>query len=426
MAERKVLLACIVSSMLGVLFSSFFHSNLTAVNFYSDIGSFWGRNWVSQGLVPYSTPELFEYPPMSGLLIYAARQFGGVVSIYLGSTYDGYYLGFSILSIAAAGVLGWSAWRLSRALGTRLSPAYFLLPTMLIYSVYNFDLFNALFILLGLQFFLEKRKGWSALFIGLALATKLVAGVLLPVLLLNLPSWRDRGRYLVISLAIGGAFFLPIAVFNPGFFGQFISFYRGWGLEDAWYIWIFGDPFSSAARVFGIILLGILLLRVYTLKMPLVQQSFLALSAYLLSTTIYAPQFNVMLVPLLAVLALNSPFVFSMDVFNSLIILTWFTVPTGPQSGPTYAWTVPQLMALLRSGSLALLCASMAAGTGHSIVGWFRRSPSLDRYLKPDQLKARLTSRTLRTLRIREFDPSTLLRKSPRARKRWAPPQRES
>jgi hypothetical protein len=101
--------------------------------------------------------------------------------------------------------------------------------------------------------------------------------------------------------------------------------------------------------------------------MPLVPRSFIALSAYLLGTYIYAPQFNVMLIPLMAVLAVTSPFVYLLDVFNALIILTWFTVPDS-----THPWTLPQAMALLRSASLALLSLSIASSSGHSLISWIR------------------------------------------------------
>jgi hypothetical protein len=264
-------------------------------------------------------------------------------------------------------VLGWSTWRLANALGTRLNPAYFLLPSMVIYGIYNFDLFNALFIVLSLQLFVEKRRDSSAILLGVALATKFVAGVMLPIFLIELSGGKERVRYLALSLVAAGLFFVPIALVNFGYFNQFLNFYSNWGLEDAWYIWIFGDPFSHAAKVFGLVLLAALLIRVYTLKMPLVQKSFLALSAYLLSTYIYAPQFNIMLVPLVAVLAVTDPSLYFMEVFNALLILTWFTV-----GDPTHAWTLPQAMALLRSACLGLLSISIASSTGHSLTGWLK------------------------------------------------------
>jgi len=368
MTNRRLLAACVASSAVGMLFSAFIHSQWASPSIYSDIGSLWGRDWVAAGQLPYASSSTFlEYPPVSGLVLFVSRTVGGLIASASGSLYSGYYLSFSALSILAAAALAWSAWRLARALGVEIHPLYFLLPSMLVYGVYNFDLFDALFIVLSLQLFVEKRRDWSAVVLGVAVATKLVAGVLAPVLLLELVGAKARIRYLCIAGACAAAFFLPIVVFNPGYFGQFASFYSNWGMEDAWYIWIFGDPFSRAAKAFGVVLLVVLLLRIYTLKMPLVTKSFLAISAYFLSTYIYAPQFDVTLVPLVAVLAITSPALYTWEVFNAMIILTWFSIPN-----PTYPWTVPQTMALLRSASLAVLSLSVAATSGHSVVRWLR------------------------------------------------------
>jgi Gpi18-like mannosyltransferase len=389
MADRRLMWAATSSAVAAVLFSAFVHSNLSVPNIYSDIASFWGRSWVAAGQVPDSSPGTFlEYPPLSGLFLYMARVVGGYVSGVVGGLYTGYYDAFSVLSLAAGAVMGWSTWRLSRALGTELNPVYFFLPSMLIYSVYNFDLFDALFVVLALQFFVEKRPGWSAVFLGAAVATKGIAVVLLPVFLLELAGRSPRLRYLAVSLAAAGVCFVPIALFNFGWFQQFVSYFSGWGLEDAWYIWIpwFSNPFSHLAKDFGYAVMALLLLRVYTMKMPLVPRSFLALTAYLLGTYIYAPQFNVTLVPVIAVLGVATPALYFFDAFNALIILTWFVQPSvigggscPPASGndptwcPTWAWTWPQLMALLRSASLALVGLSVASSSGHSLLGWFRR-----------------------------------------------------
>ena len=366
MSERRLLLACISSSLAGILISAIIHSNLSSPSLYSDIYSFWSRSWVSAGQVPFSSSNAFlEYPPLSGALLYAARVIGGFIGGVSGGDYSGYYTGFTLLSLVAAAVLGWSTWRLASALHSPVNPAFFILPTMIVYGVYNFDLFNALFIVLTIQMFVEKRKGWSAGFLGVAVATKLVAGVLLPILLLELTDWKERERYLITSSLVAFAFFVPIMIFNFGYFGQFISFYQHWGLEDAWYIWIFQDQFSSTAKLFGFAVMALLLLRVYTLKMPLVQKCFLALASYLLGAYIYAPQFNVMLIPLLAVMSVDLPALYSLEAFNALIILTWFAY-----QDPTHVGTVPQVMALLRTASLAWLGLSVSAGSGHSLSGW--------------------------------------------------------
>ena len=366
-ADQRNLIACVFTSLAALLVSAIMHGGNGPNQLYSDIWSFWGRPWVASGQVPYSSSGAFlEYPPVSGAILYAARLIGGDLANQFGGTYSGYYDMFSVLSLVAAAGIGWSTWRLAKALGVRLNPLYFILPTMLIYGLYNFDLFNAFFIVFGLQLFVEKRRTWSAASIGLAIATKFVAGVLLPIFLLELSGLKERGKYLVVSLGVAAATFVPLAIYNFGYFSQFVSFYSGWGLEDAWYIWIFNDPFSTAAKVFGYALMGVLLLKVYSTRMPLVERSFLALASYLFATSIYAPQFNVMLIPIIAVLGTQSAWLYSMEASNALIILTWFTVPD-----PTHAWTVPQLFALIRTASLGLLALSVASGTGHSLTAWF-------------------------------------------------------
>jgi hypothetical protein len=192
---------------------------------------------------------------------------------------------------------------------------------------------------------------------------------------MELASWEHRFRYLAIAGLTAAVFFLPIVLFNPGYINQLYAHYSGWGLEDAWYVWIFADTFSRTAKLFGLVLLLMLLARVYTLRMPLAQKSFLTLTAYLLATYIYAPQFNLTLIPLVAVLALSSPAVFFWEVFNALIILTWFTIPTDQ----THAWTLPQTMALLRSAALAVMGFSVASSSGHSLLAWLKRVTSADK-----------------------------------------------
>ncbi len=371
--SNRGLLAVSVAASIAILLSTFLHSGYSPYWIYSDVYSFWWRSWVSAGQVPYSSPAAYlEDPPVSGAVLYAARMIGGWVAGAAGGLYSGYYDSFSALSLLAAVGIAWSTWRLTKALGRQLNPLYFLLPSMIVYGVYNFDLFNAFFIVLGLQLFVEKRPSLSALSIGLAIGTKLVAVFLIPIFLLESTGWKARSRYLAISLAVAAATVVPVAVFDWGWFSWFLGYFGSWGLEDAWYIWIFWSPFSSAAKLFGDALLVVLLARVYTLKVPLVERSFLALAAYLFASYIYAPQFSLMLIPLVAVLGASSTWLLPWEVANAFIILTWFTVPATSTSGPTYPGTLPQAMALVRSLSLALLSISVASQSGHSLTGWLR------------------------------------------------------
>ncbi len=351
MQERSSLYACVSASVAGMILSFFIHYPSAIPSLYSDIVSFWGRAWVQQGQVPY-VHAFFEYPPISGLLIYVSR--------IIGVNLDGYYTTFGVMSIIAAGVLAWSCWRIAKKLGSRLSPMYFLLPSMIIYGVYSFDLFHAMLIVLSLQLFLEKRKSTSAFMLSLAIATKLVSVVLIPVYLIELKELRSRLKYLVVIAISLGVVLLVLAVLNFGFLISFYQYFKNWGLEDAWYVWIFQNPASwGYAKIFGLALMGFLLLQTYTLKIPFMPRAFLALVSFVLGTYIYAPQFNLMIIPIVAVLSIDSPSLFFWDTFNALIILTWFG-----SSNPTMAGTVPQLMSLLRVAALAWLSLSVLARYG--------------------------------------------------------------
>ena len=107
------------------------------------------------------------------------------------------------------------------------------------------------------------------------------------------------------------------------------------------------------------------------MEASLESKAFLAIGAYLLATYIYAPQFNLLLIPFIAVLELKHPALYPWDGFNALIILTWFI----PGSTPTAAWNWPQVFAALRSACLAWMCVSVAASQGYSLPSWLRGIP---------------------------------------------------
>ncbi len=109
----------------------------------------------------------------------------------------------------------------------------------------------------------------------------------------------------------------------------------------------------------------------------MVVKAFFAITAYLLGTYIYSPQFNILLLPILALIDVQHPALYLWDGFNALIILTWFIQPN-----PTLAGTWPQLFALLRTGSLAWLAVAVAGIDGRSITSWLKvlmRRPMLMR-----------------------------------------------
>jgi Glycosyltransferase family 87 len=366
-----------LSAILTTIFlSAELHAPWSIPNIYSDItGSFWGRDWVQSGSLPYVN-SFFEYPVLSGLLIYAARA--------LGDSLNSFYTAFSAFSLVAAASLGWSCWAVARKLGRELNPLFFVMPSFIIYGVYNFDLFHAALIMLSLLAYLSKRAGFSAGILGLAVDLKLTSAVLLPVFLIDLKTRKERMKYLAEFAVVVAAFNLPFVMLNFSTFLQGYQFNGSYGLEDVWTVWIFQNPASwGFAKALGLAVGGLLLLRVYTLRVSLEAKAALAISAYLLGTFIYSPQFNLLLLPLLAVLDFKHPAVYPWDAFNALVILTWFVTPSYVLGGacpdttfwcPTLAGTWPQVFSLLRDFCLVWLSLGIASREGATVTGWLRRN----------------------------------------------------
>jgi hypothetical protein len=375
MEKRGALSASVAAILSGLLLSFVLHDSSSVPNIYSDIASFWGREWVQSGQFPYVS-QSFEYPPISGMLLYVARVIGGDET--------GYYNTFGVMSCIAGVVLAWSCWKIAKKLGRELKPLYLLLPSIVIYGIYNFDLFHAMFVMLSLLALLYGRKSSSAVSLGLAISTKLVSAVVIPVFLIEIHNRREAARFLASVLGVVAAFNLPFMVVNFQSWLQTYTYLKAWGLEDAWFGWIFQSSACAQsascavwgyAKIFGFALMALLLLRVYTLKIDVTTKTFLALTAYLLGTYIYAPQFNLLLIPLVAVLAVEHPSLYLWDTFNVLIILTWFVQPN-----PTLPWTLPQEFALLRAVMLAWMAVWVLREKGWNLHSLFphRHQKTLD------------------------------------------------
>ncbi|MEM4381280.1 MAG: hypothetical protein QXX19_03540, partial [Candidatus Caldarchaeum sp.] len=95
---------------------------------------------------------------------------------------------------------------------------------------------------------------------------------------------------------------------------------------------------------------AILLLRSYTSQAGLAMKSFLVFSAWLLGSPTFTPQMAIWIIPFAAASPRLWVWVPFFETANAAIIYTWFTT-----SIPTYPWTLPQTMSLLRASALAAM-----------------------------------------------------------------------
>ncbi|MCS7118358.1 MAG: DUF2029 domain-containing protein [Thaumarchaeota archaeon] len=314
------------------------HHPFVGWSIYSDVVSFWVREeHLQEGRIP-CIEYFFEYPPSACYLTYAARLVGGKDLI-------GYYLAFSLLSLPAFLAIGYALQRMSREVNP-LAFVFAFSPSLAVYGIYNFDHFLAALLGLSIIALISGRWKLASLLLGLSVSVKLMTVLLLPLYLLE-----GKGRRLeVFTWFVVGAGIptLPVLLLNPPWFLEFVRYLGGWGLENAWYIWIFQDPFSPTAKVFGVMLLVPLLLRSYTAALPIGPRSFLTVSSWLLTTYIFTPQMLLWLIPLMPFSIVTIYLWPIMDIANVYIILTWFTT-----NNPTHPWTLPQTMSLIRAVALA-------------------------------------------------------------------------
>ena len=321
---------------------------------YSDVASFWFREeHLRLGRMP-CIDYFFEYPPVACYLVHVSRLIGGPDVLP-------YYFAFGIISLTAYALLAFSASKLCGR--SRYVPAIVLLsPSLVVYGIYNFDHFFAAILGVSLLLFMRGKRTEGSAVLGFATAVKLMSVLLLPIYLIEARGERLRAFAAFAAGAIVPS--LPVLMLNPGWIAEFVRYHSGWGLENAWYVWIFGDPFSTTAKVFGIALFVPLLLRSYSLRSGVAEKGALAIGSWLLTSYVFTPQMAIWMLPFVAMLPQTLVLWPVFEVSNVYIILTWFTTDK-----PTHPWTLPQAMALIRAVALAGMLFAVYRGFGKGSRG---------------------------------------------------------
>jgi hypothetical protein len=333
MGGRALEAAVYAAAFVSWLVSGVIHFPGLSTNIYSDVVSFWMRP-ESSGLRMGEAPcfrFFFEYPPLACLVTHASALLGA-------GDLERYYQAFFYLSLPAYLALAWSILNISKMSGAGLLGLVFIAsPSLAVYGIYNFDHFAAALAGVSIVFLLRRKVLASSLLAGLGFATKIYTGLMLPAILIELRG-ADRYRYLAGFAAASMPLFAAQELLRPGALPEFIQFHSGWGLENAWYIWIFWDQFSPTAKTLGL------------RRISLLPKLFLAVSGWLLMSYIFTPQMVIWLLPLLASVPRVIPFWPALEVANISIILLWFG-----DYNPVMPPSPPQIMALVRAAALGLM-----------------------------------------------------------------------
>jgi len=343
------------------LLSIFIHFPLNnSPMYYSDIvDTFWYQRLNSAGIpsvisgIPYYN-YFFEYPPICGLIlwlggwasggnvmVFAAVEFGVLLGFFLVLTHVT-YLFLDYLGIGHTKQLLFSVFA----------------PTILFYGAYNYDIVQAFFTVAALYFFIARpRYDVSALFLGLAVATKLSPALLLPLFWQEMKNNGQRARYTLISGATVAALNVPFMLANFDLWLQSYKYLADWGLEDSFMVWIFPQNMWGIAKDLSLILIVFSALAIYLFlrRKPLLVRAFLITGTFLLFSYIATPQLNLDLLPffsLVPIVPLSLFYLF--EIVDVMIILTWFMYPQQTLPGLT------QTFALLRQVYLAFILALLA------------------------------------------------------------------
>jgi len=331
-------------------------------NHYSDVISVFWRDGVGRGehLVPY-LQFTFEYPVIVGVLVYVSSFSRALTGDFMKAM--NYYVlimdGFLFLFTIGTVLLLRKMCITLNVQETRIWKCFLIMPTFLMFTVYNWDIIAVFFSALSIYLYMKANKLGSAASLGLGIATKLYPSVLLPVYLVEEKSWRERFKFIFTSLGVFMLLNAPFIILN---FEKWLStwtYHMEWGIEDSWLIYFFRqmDPF---AHYFG---LAVLLYLVYkgliqTSKKlyesqaeRLIERCWLMSVAWLFGSYVVTPQMALMLLPFYALIP-TIPLLpaYIADVLNALIIVLWFTSsaiigdPLSPTSPVQYVAAGRQLI----------------------------------------------------------------------------------
>lgn len=345
-----------ISAIVVFTLSSIGHLPLFHV--YTDFLTFWNRQ--NSQRVPYLTYEIpyiqyvFEYPPLSGLILWLAGW----------GSHDNLIVYFAI-SFTMLGIFFILTTHLIYQFSEKLGINHdyqivftIFAPSVLFFGPYNFDLVQAFFIVLALYLFIARKKpAYSAVALGLAIATKLFPIILIPFLLQDLNSLKAKANYALISFGVAAALNVPFAALNFSNWISGFTYFRKWGLEDTFLLWIFRSTPSLETAEFvsgGLVLLSVVVIFIFLRDRPLLARCLLAMASFLLFSYISTPQMNLDLVPFFALVPLVPlPLFYLFEGATVAFMSLWNTFPNSESPGPV------QGIALIRQLALILISFSV-------------------------------------------------------------------
>ncbi|MBV9820660.1 MAG: DUF2029 domain-containing protein [Actinobacteria bacterium] len=359
---------------------------------YSDVIPLWSAEGLSSGAVPYRDHAV-EYPVLTGGFMWVTAELTrGWHALADGGVLPGKDQGvmFGVLTcllLSVCGLLTLAATAGAAGRRRQWDAAIFALSPLLVFHAFsNWDLLAMAFTSGALFAWARGRPVATGVLIGLGAAAKLYPALLfVPLALLAYRSGRWRPVLWAAAAAVGAwlAVNLPVALaWTPGW-KEFYTFSETrpaeastfWAMAKHYFPNTFGSPLDSgwtppglAVAVFlALALAAVGWLALTTPVRPrLAQLAFLTVTAFLLTTKVWSPQYSIWLVPLLALArprwrsALAWQF---SEIAVWIATLLWLLGGSDPNKALTYealTWVL-----LIRDGFLLVLVALIVRDIRH-------------------------------------------------------------
>lgn len=354
------------AALLAFSLSAIMHANTSIPYYYSDFNAFYGRPEIQALGIPYMDFP-FEYPPLSGLILYTS-----MITSQMKSPTIWYVTYLAWLAIFTM-LLAYGSCRLCELTGAdknRVITRVFLTGSMIGYLVYNFDIILVALLTLSLCAFMVNRTRLSALFLGLGVVTKLFPIMLLPILMQQLRTRRERLIYPLIVAATMSCFYLPIAALSFDALWRMLTLTFEGGPENTWLVFFFDYPPFTMMRYVGIAIWLLTLAHALTGKnRSMVERAYMMTGGFLLGSWVFTPQMALWLLPLLACMNTLPQIAFTIfDLSNAAMMLFFFQFSNQFSASSPIQW-----INLIRVGVLAVSLAPYFMGKSlRELLLWLR------------------------------------------------------
>ncbi|MBW3611609.1 MAG: DUF2029 domain-containing protein [Actinobacteria bacterium] len=276
---------------------------------YSDLVALWSARGLADGRIPYIDQPL-EYPPLIGAQMW--------ITALLTRAWGGGVVGFYNLNAGLNAAFVVATLALLRRLRIPTSRQLWWAggPPLVFYATLNWDALPVLLLVLAVALHVVGRDGAAGVAAGLGAAAKLFPALVVPLMVTARLRQRDRlaaARHIAGAAAAWAAVNVPLALVTPEGWSHFFAVSRDRGASGAT-IWALADELdlvqldraalnrtSALAFAAGALAIAAIGLRrrapaaTWSLVLPL-------LAWFLVTNKVFSPQYDLWLVPLLAVL----------------------------------------------------------------------------------------------------------------------------